>query len=189
VDSLWLHFGQAMRKSFSATMAALTAFFLHRSRPKFKARLAGIQPFDARTLPIRPEVVAEICRAREEGNLTCLVTAAHEGVAQAVAELNPYFDRVWASTGTHNLKSAQKGAFLCSEFGAGGYVYVGDCSADFPVWETAGRAVVVAPEGKIPGSLSAKCPKLQPLPVARKEPLAGFRLFLRAWLRGAPQET
>lgn len=42
-----------------------------------------------------------------------------------------------------NLKGEKKGAFLEEQFGKRGYAYMGDASADLPVWQRAAKAITV----------------------------------------------
>jgi 4-hydroxybenzoate polyprenyltransferase len=53
------------------------------------------------------------------------------------------FDRVIASDATRNLKGDWKAAALVAEFGERGFDYVGDSTADLPVWSASRRALVV----------------------------------------------
>src|SRR5262249_21664120 len=76
--------------------------------------------------------------------------AADESIALAVAAHLGLFDEVIASDGAHNLKGAAKAERLVARFGAGGFAYIGDSSADEVVWQQAGETLrVPAPPGRV----------------------------------------
>lgn len=72
-----------------------------------------------------------------------LCTAADRSIAERIAEYLDLFDEVIASDGQINLRGAAKAEALRQRFGAGGFVYAGNDSTDFPVWDSASEAVLV----------------------------------------------
>lgn len=123
---------------------ALVAMLMS-GRPALKRYVASKARIDASTLPYRKEVLTEIRRARDEGRHVLLVTASDQSTADAVAN---HLGLVDEAVGTHtdtNLKASRKAEYLVSRFGAGGFSYIGDSSADLPVWKAAGEAIMVAP--------------------------------------------
>ncbi len=121
---------------------------LANGRARLKQRLAGMAAIDAASLPYDSGVLDYIAQWRRNGGRTALVTAADQGIADAIADHLGLFDAVHGSDGSDNLKGERKSAFLERAFGAGGYAYMGDSEADLPVWAKAGRAVSVnAPNG------------------------------------------
>jgi 4-hydroxybenzoate polyprenyltransferase len=118
---------------------------LMRGRPKFKRYLAQNAPVDPATLPYRDEVLDEIRQARNEGRQVLLVTASDQGTANAVAGHVELFDEAIGSDGENNLKASRKAELLVSRFGAGGFQYIGDSSADLPIWKAANEAIMVCP--------------------------------------------
>ena len=85
-------------------------------------------------------------RAREDGRQVLLVTASDQGTADAVAGHVALFDEAIGSDGENNLKAERKAELLASRFGVGGFQYVGDSSADLPVWKAANEAIMVCAE-------------------------------------------
>ncbi|MGB5809008.1 MAG: UbiA family prenyltransferase, partial [Polyangiales bacterium] len=110
-----------------------------------KRYLAKHAPVDPATLPYREEVLQLARDARKDGRAVLLVTASDQSTAAAVAAHVDVFDEAVGSDGDRNLKGANKAEFLVARYGRGGFQYVGDASADLPVWEAAGEAVMVAP--------------------------------------------
>ncbi len=120
-------------------------FALMRGRASLKRYMAQAAPVDPATLPYRDEVLEEIRRARDDGRQVFLVTASNQVTADAVGAHLGVFDEAIGSQGEKNLKARRKAEFLASRFGAGGFQYVGDSSADLPVWKAANEAIMVAP--------------------------------------------
>ena len=118
---------------------------LMQGRPKLKRYLAENAPVDPASLPYREEVLGEMRRAREEGRQVLLVTASDQATADAVAAHVGLFDEAIGSDGENNLKAGRKAEFLVSRFGKRGFQYIGDSSADLPVWDSADEAIMVWP--------------------------------------------
>ncbi|MGB5416299.1 MAG: haloacid dehalogenase-like hydrolase, partial [Polyangiales bacterium] len=123
--------------------AALAA--LRSGRPKLKRYLAENAPVDAAALPYRDEVLDAIREARAAGRRVLLVTASDQSTADRVAEHLGLFDEAIGSDGQNNLKAQRKADYLTGRFGAGGFQYLGDSSADLPVWRAAQEATMVCP--------------------------------------------
>ena len=124
-------------------LAMLQALFA--GRPALKRYLARNATVDAAALPYREEVLDEIRHAREQGRRVLLVTASDQSTADAVAAHLDLFDEAIGTHSDTNLKASQKAAYLVDRFGPEGFEYVGDSSADLPIWKAAGEAVMVAP--------------------------------------------
>lgn len=118
---------------------------LLQGRPRFKRYLAENAPVDPTLLPYRDEVLEEVRQARRDGRQVLLVTASDQATADAVAGHVQLFDEAFGSDGLSNLKAGRKAEFLVSRFGPGGFRYVGDSSADLPIWEGATEAIMVCP--------------------------------------------
>jgi len=58
------------------------------------------------------------------------------------------FDEAVGSDGRQNLKAERKAELLTTRFGRGGFQYIGDTTADIPIWEAAGDAIIVAPSSR-----------------------------------------
>ena len=118
---------------------------LIRGRPRLKRYLAQNAPIDPATLPYRDEVLDHMRQARDDGRQVLLVTASDQATADAVAEHVGLFDEAIGSDGQTNLKAGRKAELLVSRFGSGGFQYVGDSSADLPIWKAANEAIMVWP--------------------------------------------
>ena len=129
-------------------------------RPKLKRYLAQNAPVDPATLPYREEVLDEMRRAREDGRQVLLVTASDQRTADAVAAHVGQFDEAIGSDGERNLKANRKAEFLVSRFGVGGFQYVGDSSADLPVWKAANEAIMVCPSSSVRRRAEQSLPKV-----------------------------
>jgi 4-hydroxybenzoate polyprenyltransferase len=102
-----------------------------------KAAVADHVLPDPATVPIDEKVIAIIKQARREKRKVYLATAADRRVAEAVANSIGEFDGVFASEEGTNLKGKTKADCLIAAFGMHGFDYVGNATADFPVWRAA----------------------------------------------------
>jgi 4-hydroxybenzoate polyprenyltransferase/phosphoserine phosphatase len=118
--------------------------WLRGGRADFKARVAAEHTVPGTMLPLNPEVVEMIEKARAEGRRIALVTAADQRQADGVAEVVGLFDEVIGSSSGRNLKGAEKARFLVDRYGAKGFDYIGDSLADQPVWASARHAITAA---------------------------------------------
>lgn len=121
----------------------------------FKDKLAAEQLADADTLPLNPDVMQLIEGAREAGRAVYLVSASDQRQVQAVANRVGLFDKAIGSDAQHNLSGQAKADWLVSEFGAGGFDYVGDAAVDLPVWQQARQAITVAADARLRGRVEA----------------------------------
>ena len=137
LESFWSAAGQDWRRMFVSVAA------LARGRAAFKRHLAMASAVDVTTLPYDAGVIAFVETWRRSGGRTALVTASDHAQAEAVAAHLGIFDEVHGSDGQHNLKGERKSRFLEDRFGEGGFAYMGDASADLPVWARASRAITV----------------------------------------------
>jgi 4-hydroxybenzoate polyprenyltransferase len=113
-------------------------------RASFKRAVAGAAVLDVASLPYNEAVLAYIADRKAAGSPVHLVTAADQGVAQAVADHLGVFDSARGSDGRENLKGARKGSALAERFD-GPFDYVGDCQADLHIWRKAREVHVVNP--------------------------------------------
>ena len=141
-DTLWECFFVAWRVHWWLPLASV--IWMLSGRSKLKARLAAIALPDVAELPWNPAVIDALRSARASGQRTMLATAANVRIAQACADELGLFDEVLASDGVVNLKGQTKAQALVVRFGPGGFDYVGDSTADMPVWAVASRKVTVS---------------------------------------------
>ncbi|MEJ2036880.1 MAG: haloacid dehalogenase-like hydrolase, partial [Maritimibacter sp.] len=117
--------------------------WLRGGRAAFKAPIADRLVVDPENLPLNEAVVETIRAAREAGRHIALVSAADHRQVTAVAEATGLFDEAYGSAEGCNLKGEEKAAFLTQHFGPGKFDYIGDSSADLPVWTAARKAITV----------------------------------------------
>ena len=113
-------------------------------RSNLKDRLAAIAMPQIALLPWNTAVIDALRAARAGGRRTVLATAANERIAQACADELGLFDEVLASDSVVNLKGQPKAEKLIARFGQSGFDYVGDSTADTPVWAAASRKLTVS---------------------------------------------
>jgi len=141
-ESFWSAFGRDWRSPF------LSAAALSRGRASLKRHLASASAVEAETLPYDGAVIAFIETWRKSGGRTALVTASDQGFAELISQHLGIFDEVHGSDGKLNLKGERKGEFLEERFGPRGFAYMGDATAELPVWKRAAKAITVnAPAG------------------------------------------
>jgi len=164
LESFWSGFSHDWRVPFRSLAA------LAQGRAALKARLAESGAPDPATLPYDAAVLERVREWRAAGGKVALVTAADHHLAQAVADHLGLFDAVHGSDGTTNLKGPAKADLLRAQFGEGGFAYMGDSSADLPVWAIARSALTV---GAAP-ALRARVEALHPDALHLSPPTTGF---------------
>ena len=143
---------------------------LMKGRPALKRYVARHVSVDASSLPYRSQVLGQIRQARAAGRRVLLVTASDQSVADAVGAHLGLIDEVVGTHSDKNLKGQQKAEYLVSRFGPGGFQYIGDSSADLPVWRAAGEALMVAPSASTQRRAEHSVPRAEVL-VARPNKL------------------
>lgn len=109
------------------------------AKAKAKRALQRNAPLDVAALPVNADV-RDYCRdSRAMGRKVYLVSAADQGVVEAVAIQHGLFDGAVGSDGRRNNKGAAKARRLIEDF-PNGFEYVGDSSADMKVWRKAKAA-------------------------------------------------
>jgi 4-hydroxybenzoate polyprenyltransferase/phosphoserine phosphatase len=147
IDTLHESFLKSLQTSPLATTSAVLS--LGRGKGALKSALAALAIPNATTLPLRSEVLELIRTAKAQGRKVVLATGAHRRIAEAVAEHLGLFDEV-LSTGDDgaNLVGPAKANRLKERFGAEGFDYVGDSSADIEVWKIARTGHCVGSSGR-----------------------------------------
>ncbi|MDG4650559.1 UbiA family prenyltransferase [Roseibacterium sp. SDUM158017] len=129
---------------------------LSRGPAALKAALADRVTVDPASLPYDARVLARIEAWRAAGGRVALVTASDARVAASVAAHLGIFDAVHGSTPERNLKGRAKADLLVSEYGAGGFAYIGDSTADLPVWAQADEAIAIEGASGLRGAVDAR---------------------------------
>ena len=145
-------------------------FWLMQGRAVLKAKLADGAKIDVSTLPYNEDLLAYLRAERQRGRRLVLVTASDRRLAEAVASHLDLFDEVIASDGVQNMKGKAKAETLERRFGAKGFAYAGNASADLPVWRKAQSAILV----NTPVSVGRSARAI--VPVAAEMPRRGSRL-------------
>ncbi len=124
----------------------LLPYWLWQGRAVFKCEIAERVNLDPAALPYREALLARLREEREAGRRIILATAAPRKFAERIAEHLGLFDLVICTNRACNMASDTKRQALTELFGDGGYDYAGNGRADIPVFDSARRAIVVAPD-------------------------------------------
>lgn len=150
--------------------------WLLKGRGYLKARLAALHSIDVEHLPYNRELLRLLNREKARGRTLVLATGADRRYAEQVAERLDLFDAVYASDADVNLKSWRKAALLVDTYGSKGFDYIGDSTADLPVWASADSAVVVSGSRRLVQQAEAVTRVSERLPPGGST----LRAFLRA---------
>lgn len=124
----------------------LLPLWLSKGKVYLKEQIAlRVQP-NAAHLPYRPGLLSWLKQEKAEGRSLVLATASHHSYAQSVAQHLGLFDQVLATQGNTNLSGREKANKLVSLYGEKGFDYIGNGSADVPVWDRARQAITVGRE-------------------------------------------
>lgn len=129
--------------------ALLFPFWLARGKATFKAEVARRATLDAETLPIRNDVVDFLKTEAGKGRKLILATGANRAIANSVAERLGFFSAILASDANTNLTGKRKIEAIHQYVGDKEFDYVGDSSADLPVWSSASSAILVRPTSRL----------------------------------------
>ena len=127
-------------------------------------------------LPFRASIIDLIIQRKKEGSPIILATASAKAWAQKVAEHLGLFDEIIATSETDNCKGSRKKELLIERYGVKGFDYVGDSSADIPVWESCRVGYVIAGQSSLIGKLP---PQVEAVPRSNRSQ----RSMLQRWLR------
>lgn len=125
--------------------AFLIFFWLLKGKAHLKHRLADMVLPEVVHLPYNKELLAWLQQQHESGVTLVLATASDIRIARAVADHLGIFGEVMG-TEAENLSSHRKQAALIGRFGEKGYAYIGNSTADLPVWRSAAAIHVANPE-------------------------------------------
>ncbi len=151
-DMLHETFWSALSQDWSTLFAAPLA--LIKGRAALKAALQDKGQVQVDALPYNQEVIDYIKSWRDAGKKVALVTASDQRIADQIATHIGLFDDVYGSDGEVNLKGSNKASFLEQKYGANGFAYMGDSSADLAVWEKADLAVTVNASDAVRGKVA-----------------------------------
>lgn len=121
-----------------------------------KTRLAERVPLRTDLLPYNEELRDLLDSRREEGADVILATAAARTYAEQIASHVGGFSAVLSTAPAGpNMRSGEKARAIAAHWGDVDWTYVGDSRKDLHVWDSAARAIAVAPEPKVLRALSA----------------------------------
>ena len=168
----------------SPGLVFLLALWLLKGRGHLKQELARRVKLDVRGLPYRGELLDYLREQRALGRQLVLATAAHAGIANAVANHLGLFDQVLASDDGVNLKGRRKLEAIRVHVGAE-FSYAGDSRADLPIWQSAAAAVLVDVDARVVTALPASLPRERVFATTRANSLILWLNALRVhqWLK------
>jgi len=158
-DLLWESLARLLRRNPFAIFQVL--FWWSHGRARLKQQLACRVTIDPATLPYHETFLAFLREQKAAGRKLVLATASDLQMALPVANHVGLFDEVLGSDGKTNLRSENKLKVLTEKFGARGFDYAGNSTADFAVWRSAREAIVVNASQSVLKEAS-KCTKLGP---------------------------
>jgi 4-hydroxybenzoate polyprenyltransferase/phosphoserine phosphatase len=141
---------------------------LSRGKAALKHRLAEPAIFDPGTLPYDPAVLAAIRQAKADGRPVYLASASNRRLVESVAGHLGLFDGWFASDETTNLAGARKARQLVEAFGERGFDYIGNDTADLPVWEKAAKVIAIRAPASVRKKLALRTiEEVEHLPCSR----------------------
>lgn len=156
-DTLWESILLLLKQNILRLL--LLPLWIILGRAAFKHKIAQYVTLEVATLPYRDKVLFRLQQEKNSGRTIILATAAHYTIAQAVANHLQLFNEVIASDAHINMKGATKRDTLVQRFGNQGYDYMGDSTADIPIFQTARQPFLVAPTPKLLKQI--QCPSEQ----------------------------
>lgn len=118
--------------------------WLLRGRAHLKHSLSEAVEIDPLTVPLHEETVALARAAQRQGRPVYLASASNRRLVESLAVRLGGVAGIFASDEGVNLSGSVKAERLVERFGAGGFDYVGNAVADFPVWRVAANVLAVA---------------------------------------------
>jgi apolipoprotein N-acyltransferase len=158
-DLVWESIARLLRQNPLQLLQIL--FWWTRGRAFLKQQLARRVSIDPATLPYSQPFLAFLREQKNAGRKLILATAFDQKGAILVANHVGLFDEVFASDGKTNLRGKNKLKRLTEKFGARGFDYAGNSSADLAVWRGAREAIVVN-ASRLLANRVAECAKLGP---------------------------
>jgi apolipoprotein N-acyltransferase len=178
-DLMWESLTRLLRRNPFWIFPGL--FWWARGRAFLKQQLARRVKIDPATLPYHEPFLAFLREQKSTGRKLILATASDLQMALPVANHVGLFDEILGSDGKKNLRSENKLKALTEKFGARGFDYAGNSSADFAVWRGAREAVVVNASHAVLKT-AVQCTKLGPTFTEGYSPFAILKSVLNELL-------
>ena len=157
-ETFWSAFAEDWRAPIRAGATLL------KGRAALKRYLAEASEVDVSSLPYDEDVLAYVRSWRANGGKSVLVTATDQELAQRIAAHLGVFDAVHGSNGQTNLKAEKKATFLQKNYAD--FVYIGDATADIPVWSAATKAITVNASANLRRAAEQAAPEAEHLHTA-----------------------
>ncbi len=161
-DMLWESL-ISLAKKHPVDLMRVPFWYAAGGRSRLKHELAQRMNLDAATLPYRQQVLDFLRQQKETGQPILLTTASDAKLAQAVAAHVGLFDGVIGTTLQTNMKGKHKLDAIQARF-PDGFDYIGDSSADLPLWKAATAAYLVAPSRGLLARVKSVCTPRQIFP-------------------------
>jgi len=183
-DMLYESFLGRLRHDLLIPFKAL--IWLPAGKAALKSRIAEGFEFAPELLPYNASVISHIRAARDEGRLVYLATASHKSIAERIAAHLGLFDGVIASDAHENMAGRSKLEAIVALAQGVPFEYVGNSTADIPVWEKAATVTAVAPDAAASRWLQSQpgpphVLPVDPLPSAPRAAIKALRLH--QWLK------
>lgn len=122
----------------------LVPLWVLKGKHYFKKRVTDSTELEVTVLPFRQNVIDYIQAARNTNRRIILATATDERIAANVANYTGIFDEIIATNENINLAGKNKLERINVLAHNREFDYIGNGSADFPIWSKARRAIVVS---------------------------------------------
>ena len=175
-DLLWESLARLLRQNPLRLFQIL--FWWTRGRAFLKRKLAARVVINPASLPYNESFLKFLREQKSAGRKIILATASDLQMAKPVADYTGLFDEVLGSDGKTNLRSGNKLKALTEKFGARGFDYAGNSTADLAVWRGAREAIVVNASRTLVEQ-ATKCTKLGPTFIENYSPLFAAKRFLK----------
>lgn len=157
--------------------------WLWSGKAAFKEAIASKTSLAVELLPYRSCLLRYLQEEKARGRRLVLATAAHQSIADKVAEHLGIFDEVLATQAGNNLKGNIKLKAIQERVG-NSFVYAGDSKADMPIWLASQAAVLVGVSKRTAYSVRRSVPVEQEF-VAESPGLSSWLRSLRVhqWVK------
>ncbi len=119
--------------------------WLFKGKANLKHQLAARVQIYFESLPYDSEIMTYLKEQKGLGRKILLVTGSHQKIVKPIFDHTKLFDEFLATHESLNLSGHQKAKKLTEIYGNQGFDYIGNESADIPVWRAANMSLVMAP--------------------------------------------
>jgi phosphoserine phosphatase len=123
--------------------------YLINGRAALKTKIADLISIDYSKIKFNTEVITLIRKAKNDGRMVVLATAACSKIASDLSSFLGVFDQVYSSSDSNNLKGKRKALKLIEEFKSKKFDYIGNDYPDIYVWKHSKNKYLVNPNIKL----------------------------------------